>query len=62
MTTTYRAMSFCSDGPFCASADCFRRFTDADRAAAQKAGLPVAWQSRRETCSTFVAIARERRP
>lgn len=51
---TYRDMSFCSDGHACAEKDCWRRLTESDRAKARTIGLPVAWMSRRETCSFFV--------
>lgn len=53
---TYRDLSFCSDGPACVSKDCARRFTPADHTKARALGLPVAWMSRRDTCSHFVAI------
>ena len=56
MTTTYRAMIFCSDARHCAIADCWRRLTEADRADAIKAARPIAWMSRRETCSSFTPI------
>lgn len=54
MTITYRDMSFCSDGPACAAKDCARRFTESDLSKAKAIGLPGAWMSRRETCSSFV--------
>ena len=53
MTITYLGRSFCADARHCATADCYRRFTEAHQAEALKLGLPVAWMSCRETCSTF---------
>lgn len=56
----FRDMTFCSAMERCATTNCFRRFDDAQKAAADKwwgkEGAPVAFSDFSPSCSAFVEI------
>lgn len=52
----YKDRAFCSDTCRCAVVECDRYITDAVRQGAREMGLPIAWQSFKDTCQNFEEI------